>query len=287
MGRKFRGAARDSEKPHFFREIRTPFKRFKGLYMAYTLGIDIGSGFSKAVVCEDGIVRSHAIAPSGGNYRETADKVIQEALDKIHISSKDILRTVATGYGAAMVGFSDRTATDISCHALGVHHLFPAARTVIDIGHQFSKAIRLDDIGGTINFLLNEKCAGGSGKFLQIIARILHIDIDEIGPLSMTSVKPVQFTTGCAVFAESEAVSRIAEGALAGDILAGVHKAMAAKIINLVTRLGLEEACVVTGGGAKDLGLVKTIESELGVPVFVPDEPQITAAIGAALMART
>ncbi len=253
--------------------------------MAYTLGIDIGSGYSKAVVCEDGIIRSYAIAPSGGNYREAADKVVKETLDRIRISSKDILRTVATGYGATIVELSDQTVTDISCHALGVHHLFASARTVIDIGAQFSKAMRLDDNGGTTNFLLNEKCAGGSGKFLQLIARILHIEIDEIGRLSMTSTKPVQFTTGCAVFAESEAVSRVAEGALAGDILAGVHKAMASKIVNLVTRLGLEAACVVTGGGAKDLGLVKTIEAELGIPVLVPDEPQITAALGAALIA--
>lgn len=252
--------------------------------MAYTLGLDIGSGFSKAVVCEDGAVRSYAVAPSGGDYRETVEKVTKEALDRAHLSSKDIFRTVATGYGSAMVGFSNQTATDISCHAAGVHHLFPSARTVIDIGAQFSKAIRLDDGGGTINFLLNEKCAGGSGKFLQIIARILHIGIDQIGPISMTSTKPVQFTTACAVFAESEAVSRVAEGALAGDILAGVHKAMASKIVNLVTRLGLAEACVVTGGGAKDLGLVKTVETELGVPVLVPDEPQITAALGAALL---
>jgi predicted CoA-substrate-specific enzyme activase len=255
--------------------------------MAYTLGIDIGSGFSKAVVCKNNLIRSYAIAPSGGNYRETAEKVIEEALGKVHLSSGDISSICTTGYGAAMAGLSDQTATDISCHAAGVHHLFPSARMVIDIGAQFSKAIRLDDTGRTTNFLLNEKCAGGSGKFLQIIARILHISIDEIGPLSMTSSKPVQFTTGCAVFAESEAVSRIAEGALGGDILAGIHKAMASKIVNLVTRVGLVETCVVTGGGAKDLGLVKTIEAELGVTVMVPDEPQITAALGAALIART
>jgi (R)-2-hydroxyacyl-CoA dehydratese activating ATPase len=255
--------------------------------MVYTLGIDIGSGFSKAVICEDGLIRSYAIAPSGGNYRGTAEKVVKEALGKIHLSPADVSSTFTTGYGAATVAFSDQTGSDISCHGAGVYHLFPSARTVIDIGAQYSKAIRLNDTGRTINFLLNEKCAGGSGKFLQIIARILHISIGEIGPLSMTSTRPVEFTTGCAVFAESEAVSRIAEGALAGDILAGIHKAMASKIVNLVTRLGLVEACIVTGGGAKDLGLVKAIESELGASVFVPDEPQITAALGAALMART
>ncbi len=253
--------------------------------MAYVLGIDIGSGFSKAVVCEDRVIRSHAIMPSGGNYQETATSVVEEALKKIDLTLEDVSSTLATGYGAAMAQCADHTATDISCHAAGIYRLFPSVRTVIDIGAQFSKAIRLDDEGRPSNFLLNEKCAGGSGKFLQLIARILHISIDEIGPLSLTSVNPVQFTTGCAVFAESETVSRIAEGALAGDILAGVHKAMASKIVNLVTRVGLVRNCAVTGGGTKDIGLIKTIESELGVKVLVPDEPQITAALGAALLA--
>ena len=163
--------------------------------------------------------------------------------------------------------------------------LFPSARTVIDVGAQFSKVIALDERGKVANFILNEKCAGGSGKFLQVIARILHMDLEEIGPLSSASTKPVEFTTGCAVFAESEAVSRIAEGALPADILAGVHKAMASKIANLVVRLGLREHCALTGGGAKDAGLVKAIEKELEVTLLVPQNPQITAALGAALLA--
>jgi predicted CoA-substrate-specific enzyme activase len=164
--------------------------------------------------------------------------------------------------------------------------LFPTVRTVIDIGAQFSKAIGINDDGKVTNFVMNEKCAGGSGKFLQVAARILHIKVEEIGALSLTATKPVEFTTGCAVFAESEAVSRVAEGALAGDILAGIHKAMASKIVNLVVRLGLSQDCAVTGGGAKDIGLVRTLEKELGIAVKVPDEPQITAALGAALLAQ-
>jgi (R)-2-hydroxyacyl-CoA dehydratese activating ATPase len=254
--------------------------------MAYILGIDMGSGYSKAVVCEDGVLRSYAVLPSGGDYKATVKAVVEAALAGIGLDRNSISRTVATGYGAAMVESSDLTATDISCHAAGVHHLFPAVRTVIDIGAQFSKAIGVNSEGKVTNFVINEKCAGGSGKFLQVIARILHIGLEEIGPLSLTAVRPVEFTTGCAVFAESEAVSRVAEGALAGDILAGVHKAMASKIVNLVTRLGLTKDCAVTGGGAKDLGLVKTIESELGIAVLVPQEPQITAALGAALQAQ-
>ncbi|HVN95115.1 MAG TPA: acyl-CoA dehydratase activase [Syntrophorhabdaceae bacterium] len=253
--------------------------------MAYALGIDVGSGYSKAVICEDKAIRSYAIAPSGGNYQETARNVAEEVLKKINLTLEDICFTLATGYGAAMVPFANSTATDISCHAAGIHLVFPSVRTLIDIGAQFSKVIRLDDAGRTLSFLLNEKCAGGSGKFLQVIARILHMGIDEIGPRSLASSNPVQFTTGCAVFAESEAVSRIAEGACAEDILAGIHKAMASKIVNLVTRIGLVGACAVTGGGAKDVGLVKTIESELNIEVLTPHDPQITAALGAALLA--
>jgi predicted CoA-substrate-specific enzyme activase len=252
----------------------------------YTLGIDVGSGFSKAAVCKDGTLISYATMPSGGAYAEIAQKVSEEAINKAHILPKEISNRMATGYGAAAVQNANRTSTDISCHASGVHNLFPGARTVIDVGAQFSKVIAINDNGAILNFLMNEKCAGGSGKFLQIIARILHISIEELGPLSMTSLQPVQFTTACAVFAESEAVSRIAEGALPSDILAGVHRAMASKIANLVTRAGLKEACVVTGGGAKDIGLVKAIETELGVPVLVPPEPQITAALGAAILAN-
>jgi (R)-2-hydroxyacyl-CoA dehydratese activating ATPase len=253
--------------------------------MAYVLGIDVGSGFSKAVVCEDGVLLSMTMAPSGGDYRGAAEQVAKEVLEKTRLSLTNISCTVATGYGAAMVDFSDQSFSDITCHAAGIHHLFPSVRTAVDIGAQYSKAIRIDERGKATNFLLNEKCAGGSGKFLQVISRILHIDIEEIGQLSLKAVNPVEFTTGCAVFAESEAVSRIAEGASAGDILAGVHKAMASKIVNLVVRVGLVRDCAVTGGGAKDLGLVRTIAAELGVEVLVPEEPQITAALGAALMA--
>jgi (R)-2-hydroxyacyl-CoA dehydratese activating ATPase len=253
-------------------------------FMAFTLGIDVGSGYTKAVVCEDGRLRSYRIVPSGGNYNISARAVADEALRNAGLMNAQITFTTATGYGAAMVDFADRTATDIVCHAAGVHLLLPSVMTVVDIGAQFSKAIKLDEQGRVANFVMNEKCAGGSGKFLQLIARILHIDISEIGRLSLDAVEPVDFTTSCAVFAESEAVSRIAEGASPADILAGVHKAMAAKIINLVTRVGFKEDIAITGGGAKDTGLVKTLETELGARVLVTDEPQVTAALGACLL---
>jgi predicted CoA-substrate-specific enzyme activase len=254
--------------------------------MRYTLGIDIGSGFSKAVVLADGSVRGSAVTPSGGSYRQAAEAVRDAALAKAGISATAIASTTATGCGAGAVEFAGRSITDISCHAAGVHYLFPSARTVVDIGAQFSKAISVDANGNITNFILNEKCAGGSGRFLQVIARILHIDVEQIGPLSMGAKNPVEFTTGCAVFAESEAVSRIAEGASAADILAGVHRAMASKIANLVTRVGLARDLVVTGGGANDAGLVRAVAAELGADVLTPEEPQVTAALGAALIAE-
>jgi len=253
--------------------------------MACTLGIDAGSGFTKAVIWEQGKILAYSILPSGGNYSQTARKAAEMALQQKGISFDHISSTMATGWGAAAVDFADKTASDISCHAAGVFSFFPSARTVIDIGSQFTRGIKLDQKGKAIHFVQNEKCAAGSGKFLQVIARILHIGLEEIGELSLKSASPVEFTTGCAVFAESEAVSRISQGASPADILAGVHKAMAAKIANLMIRLGIAEDCIVTGGGGKDKGLINALQAELGIKVLVPKEPQISAALGAALLA--
>lgn len=253
--------------------------------MAFVLGIDVGSGYSKAVVCEDGVLRSFAVMPSGGDYRGIAREVAEQVLREMNLSLADMAFTVATGYGAGAVDFANETASDMACHGAGIHHLFPSAKTLIDVGTQFTRAIRIDDGGKVTYFVMNEKCAGGSGKFLQVAARILRVKVDDLGPLSLQAVRPVQFTTACAVFAESEAVSRIAEGAPPADIIAGIHKAMASKIVTLVTRVGLQPDCAVTGGGAKDLGLVRAIEKELGMAALTPTEPQITGALGAALAA--
>jgi len=253
--------------------------------MAYVAGIDIGSAFSKAVIMAKSGVIAYEVVPSGGNYKITAEQVIEEALTKAEISLKDIAYTVATGYGATSVSFSSETASDISCLARGVYYLFPNARTIIDIGGQFTRVFKLNDRGKATAFLLSEKCAAGSGRFLQVIARVLQIDLEDIGELSLKSKKKVDFNTGCAVFAESEAVSRIAEGAAKEDILAGLHRTLAAKIQTMVARLGIEPDCAVVGGGAKDIGLVKSIEEGLGCKLLLPEEPRIVAALGAALVA--
>jgi len=253
--------------------------------MIYVAGIDIGSAFSKAVVVAENKIISYHVIPSGGNYKLTADEVAGKALKKAKLSFKDIRYTVATGYGAANVSFSNEVVTDISCDGRGVSYLFPSARTVIDIGGQFTKVFKIDERGKPTAFLLSEKCAAGSGRFLQIIAKVLQINLEDIGKLSRRSKTRVDFNTGCAVFAESEAISWIAEGALKEDILAGLHRTLAAKIQTMVERVGIEPDCAVVGGGAKDIGLVKSIEEGLGLSLLVPEEPQIVAALGAALIA--
>ena len=255
--------------------------------MVYFVGVDIGAAFSKAVLVANNTVASYHVIPSGGNYKLAANKVVEEALAKANLSSGDIAYTVATGYGAANVSFANRVATDIACQGRGIVYLFPSTRTIIDIGGQFSRVVKVDERGRAMAFLLSEKCAAGSGRFLQVMARVLQVDLKEIGQLSLKSERRLDFNTGCAVFAESEAVSRIAEGATKEDILAGVHRALAAKIQNLVERVGLELDCAVIGGGAKDIGLVRSIEERLGLSLLVPQEPQIVAALGAALIAST
>ena len=254
--------------------------------VVYVAGIDIGSAFSKAVVMTQSEITSYHIIPSGGNYRLTADEVTKQALAKAKLSLKDIAYAVATGYGAANVSFANEVVTDISCQARGISHRLPSVRTVIDIGGQFTKVFKVDERGRATAFLLSEKCAAGSGRFLQVIAKVLQIELEDIGQLSLKSQKKVDFNTGCAVFAESEAISRIAEGASKEDILAGLHRTLAAKILTMVERLGIEPDCVVVGGGAKDVGLVKAIWEGVGRSLFVPEEPQLVAALGAALLAE-
>ncbi|MFQ5924548.1 MAG: acyl-CoA dehydratase activase [Dehalococcoidia bacterium] len=254
--------------------------------MAFFAGIDVGSVTTKVVITRDSELTAYHVIPSGANYKMAAQKAMEEVLAKAGLSLEDIAYIVATGYGAGNVEFANQQVTDITCCAKGVNRLFPAVRTIIDIGGQASKAIRVNAEGRTTNFVVTEKCAAGSGRFLQIIARVLQIELGEVGPLSLQAKKPVIYTTACAVFGESEAISRVAEGTPKEDILAGVHNAMALKIYSLVNGVGLEEECAIAGGGALDVGLVKRLEEKIGVHLLVPPQPQIMAALGAALMAE-
>ena len=252
----------------------------------YYAGIDIGSAFIKAVLIDQKQIIAYEILSSGGSYNETAKRVLDQALSKGRLSLDKLSGIVVTGIGAESAPFQARQFSDISCQAAGCKFLFPSARIVIDIGGQFTRAVKLTPQGRVANFLMSEKCATGSGRFLQVIARILRINIEDIGPLSLKSQSPVEFSTNCAVFAESETISRIAEGARTEDILAGVHRALAAKAAMLVKRLKMEEDVVLTGGGGEDAGLVSAVSEALGVNVLVPEHPRLTAALGAAKLAK-
>jgi (R)-2-hydroxyacyl-CoA dehydratese activating ATPase len=248
-------------------------------------GLDIGSVSIKAALVSESQLLASSLIPSGGNYKDGARKAMDNVLLQAKISMEQLSGMVVTGLGAESVSFAARQVSDISCQAMGCHVLFPTARTIIDIGGQFTKAAKITPQGRIADFLMSEKCATGSGRFLQVIARILQVSLEDIGPLSLQSQNPVEFSTNCAVFAESETISRLAEGATPEDILAGVHRAMASKVSMLVKRLKLEPDIVLTGGGGEDAGLVAAISAALKVKVLVPPKPRLTAAYGAACLA--
>ena len=253
--------------------------------MAFFMGIDIGSVASKGVITGDKAEIYHII-PSGSNYRAAAEKLRDELLLKARLQPEDIACTAVTGHGVDKIPFGNRSIADIRCCARGINRLFPRVRTVIDIQGQSSQVIRVGKEGRVVNFAVSEKCASGSGRFLEIIANVLRVELEDIGELSIGSKNPVVFTTGCAVFGESEAISRVAEGIPKEDILAGVHRAIADKMVALVDKVGLEQECAISGGGALNTGLVKDIEDSLGISLQIPDRPQMVNALGAAVMAE-
>jgi predicted CoA-substrate-specific enzyme activase len=243
--------------------------------MPYFMGIDIGTGTSKGVIIKNSNIVTYYSLPSGINYEKAADALLDDLLRSAGISLADIAYTVATGQGASKVGYNDECINDIRCCTRGVYSLYPETRTIIDVEGQTTQVIRLGKNGKIANFVTSEKCASGSGRFIDIISNVLQIPLAEIGPSSLKSKSPVTFTTACAVFGESEAVSRVAEGVPAEDILAGVHQAMADKISVMVERVGLEEACVICGGGGLNTGLIKALENVLRLRLLVPAQPHI------------
>jgi predicted CoA-substrate-specific enzyme activase len=255
--------------------------------MSWFMGIDIGSAYSKGVITKDfQLVSSHIII-SGANYRTSAETVRTELLRKANLTRDDIADTVATGCGADNVYFASRKASDMICTARGINNVFPQARTAIDVASQSTRVIRLTEEGIVTNFTVSEKCAAGGGRFIEVIANVLRINLSDFGPLAAQSKNPITFSTGCAVFGESEAITRISEGVPKEDIAAGVNKALASKISSLVKKLKPEESCAICGGGALNIALVKTIESELNTSLLVPPNPQLITALGAAIIATT
>ncbi len=253
--------------------------------MRWVLGIDIGSASSKGMVLNDEGSLSSYECPSGGDFKLTAETVRSTLLIRAGLQERDISRAVATGYGSKRVSFAREVKSDIACHGKAVSSLLPSVRTIIDVGDLYTKVFLIDGQGTVQKFLLSGKCAGGSGRILQVIAKVLQVRVEEIGDLSLKSSKRIDFNTGCAVFAESEAISRISQEVKKEDLLAGIHRALAAQINSLAERLGVEQDTAMVGGGARDAGLVYALKEIRGHDILVPREPHLTGALGAALFA--
>ena len=252
---------------------------------SYFAGIDVGSTMTKALILNEGIIAS-IIGPTGPEQRRLANKVMEEALKRADLSFQAITYIVSTGYGRINVPFADKQFTEITCHAKGIVRLFPKAKTIIDIGGQDIKAMKIDATGRTIDFVMNDKCAAGSGRFIEVIADTLGVPLDKVGDLSLQSKNPAKISNICTIWAQQEVAASLAEGISISDLLAGVHKSLADRISRMVNRLRVEDAVIVTGGGGKNKGLLKALSEQLGHEVLVPEEPLITGALGAALLGK-
>lgn len=252
--------------------------------MKYFAGVDIGSTMTKVVIFGDSIVSS-IIGPTGPEHRRLANKVMEDALGKAHLKFDDLSYIVATGYGRINVPFADRQITEITCHAKGLYSLLPTVKTIVDIGGQDSKGIKIKD-GRVHNFVMNDKCAAGTGRFLEVIAESLNVPLEKLGEISLTAVKASEISSTCTVFAEHEVTNQLANGESLANLIAGVHLSVATRVYSLVKKMVIEKDIAVTGGGAKNIGLVRALEIKFGCPVLVPPEPLITGALGAALMGK-
>ena len=251
----------------------------------YTLGIDVGSASSKAVILEDGKRVAASAVIQSGTGTSGPGRVMELVFDGLDISQKDMDYIVATGYGRFAVPFANKQMSEITCHAKGIHQLIPDARTIIDIGGQDAKAIRLDHKGNILKFVMNDKCAAGTGRFLDVMSRVLEIGLQEMGDAHFKADCPANVSSTCTVFAESEVISQLSKGVSKENIAAGVHRSIASKACSLVYRVGMEEKVVMCGGVAQDKGVVDAIEQELKKKILVADNPQTTGALGAALIA--
>ncbi|AAB89296.1 BadF/BadG/BcrA/BcrD ATPase family protein [Archaeoglobus fulgidus] len=247
-------------------------------------GIDIGSLTAKCALMRDGKLIAYKVIKVSPNLEETAERVFQETLKAAGIGREEVERIVATGYGRNKVGFADKKVTEISCHARGAIYFIPTARTVVDIGGQDSKVIAIEN-GKVAEFVMNDKCAAGTGRFLEVMAAALNLKVEELGDVAERATKATKISSTCTVFAESEVISHLASGEKVEDIVAGIHEAIASRIAAMARRVKIEPDIVLTGGVAKNKAMKKALEKEFGMEVKTPPEPQIVGAVGAALLA--
>jgi predicted CoA-substrate-specific enzyme activase len=268
-----------------------------------TMGIDIGSRSSQCVILEDGQLLTYSNIETGPDSESTAYVAVDAAVHRRselwggntlpmpevktdHLRIQDMDCIVATGYGRVVVPFAQRTVTEISCHARGAHWFVPGVATVLDMGGQDCKAIRVNERGQMTDFILNDKCAAGTGSFIEVIAEALSLPLCEVGQLSLESTKTIGFSATCAIFLKSEAVALRRQGVSKADIMGGLHEVISQRVVALLKRVGIEDKFVITGGIARNVGVTTRIEQKLGgLKITIPPEPQIAGAVGAALFA--
>jgi predicted CoA-substrate-specific enzyme activase len=252
----------------------------------YFAGVDIGSTMTKVVLMDKSSnLLSTIKGPTGPEHRQLANEVMRQALEQASLEIDDISYIVATGYGRLNVPFADRQITELSCHARGVSSLFPNVRTAIDIGGQDAKCMKIAN-GRLISFVMNDKCAAGTGRFLEVTAATLGIRLEDMGDISLKATKRIQISNLCTIFAQQEVVALLSRGEKLENILAGLHDALANRIAALARRLGIEPDLVLTGGVAKNTGMVRAMKESLGCEILVPEEPLLTGALGAAILAK-
>lgn len=268
-------------------------------YQKIVAGIDVGSITTKAVILGDKPpdlsiggggkeILTQTITLTKADPVSAAQSTFKEALKKSGLSPKDISFIATTGYGRRAIEFGNKTITEITANAKGTQFLgspWGKIRTIIDLGGQDSKVIKLDEQGEVSDFVMNEKCAAGTGRFLEVMARTLEINLEDLGEFSLKSKNPIKINATCTVFAESEVISLIAQKKKKEDILAGLHRTIAKRLANLARSINPKEVVFFDGGGAKNIGIKKALEEELGLKIYVPPEPQFVIALGAALVA--
>lgn len=251
--------------------------------MTYTLGIDIGSTTSKCAILKDGKEIIATSLVQAGTGTEGPKKAYQEVLEKAGISEKEIAFTMATGYGRTTYKGMDGEMSELSCHAKGVFHSNPEVRTIIDIGGQDAKVIQLNTKGTISNFVMNDKCAAGTGRFLDVMAQILQIKVSELEVYAKKAEGPVKISSTCTVFAESEVISQLSQGVELENLIAGICNSVASRVSSLAKRVGITEAVYMSGGVAQNGGVREALEKELGTTVHYSKDAQYMGAIGAAI----
>jgi len=250
-----------------------------------TIGIDIGSITAKGAVFSDGKILATKVIFTGYSVDSAGKRILEDVLGMAGIDRDNVDKIVSTGYGRKSVTFADKVITEITCHGAGAHYTNPEVRTVIDIGGQDSKALAIDPEGRVKDFAMNDKCAAGTGRFLEVMARALEADLEKFGDMSLRSEKPSKISSLCTVFAESEVISLISKGETRENIIAGIHESVASRVAALANRVGIHEPVMMTGGVAKNVGLVKALENKLGGRIMVSETAQENGAIGAAVLA--